>query len=82
IAMSSAAFSFSHSTEGRMGAAITGAYLGLLAHKNKGRLEQGISLHFWAVFILGIESAVLTFRAQNYGGQGAPTGIKLTIPFL
>ena len=77
IAASSLAFAFSHSPDGRLGAGLTGAYLGYLAHANHGRLGKGISLHFWSVFLLGIESFLLTMNTQ----RAPPATIGLSAPF-
>jgi hypothetical protein len=72
IPVSALAFSFSHGPEGRGGALVSGTYLGILAHTNHGDLTPGIAVHFWSVFILGIESFLLTQRAQNYQAGGPP----------
>lgn len=66
IPVSTLAFTFSHEAAGRPTAAIAGAYLGYLAHRNHGNLAPGISLHFWTVVMLGIETIALTSRAQGY----------------
>ncbi len=66
IPMSTAAFAFSHASAGRPTAAVAGAYLGYLAHKYHGNLGPGITLHFWTVVMLGIETIALTDVAQGY----------------
>ena len=68
IPMSTLAFAFSHGADGRVTAAVSGAYLGFLAHHNQGRLGPGIALHFWSVMVLGVESYLLTLRSQYRGG--------------
>ncbi len=65
IPFSTAAFALSHGPDGHLGASISGSYLGFLAYKNHGALSEGIALHFWSVFVLGVESLVLTLRAEN-----------------
>lgn len=77
IPVSTLAFSLSHSSEGHMGAAITGTYLGYLAHRNNGKLGKGIALHFWSVFLLGIEAFVLTLNEQ----RAPPVSMGVSIPF-
>ena len=77
IAMSTLAFSFSHSADGRIGAAVTGTYLGYLAHRNHGKLGKGISLHFWSVVVLGVEAFMLTLNTQ----RAPPVSYGVTIPF-
>lgn len=66
IPLSTLAFSFSHAPAGRPTAAVAGAYLGFLANKNHGTLGPGITLHFWTVVLLGIETIALTARGQGY----------------
>jgi len=66
ITMSTLAFAFSHSAPGRPTAAVAGAYLGYLAHRNHGELGPGITVHFWTVVFLGIETIAITSRAQGY----------------
>jgi membrane protease YdiL (CAAX protease family) len=65
VPMQAAAFSFAHESSGRIGAAISGLYLGTLAQHDHGRLNHTIALHFWSVVVLGVETALLTFNAQN-----------------
>lgn len=79
IPMSTLAFSFSHAAPGRASAAIAGAYLGYLAHRNEGSLSPGIALHFWGVVFLGIETYLLTKRAQ--GLNAAPVTTSVSFPF-
>ena len=78
IAASTAAFSFSHSPEGRLGAAVTGSYLGFLAHHFHGNLGPGIALHFWSVFLLGIEAYLITHRSQQFSAPPAALTAKLS----
>jgi hypothetical protein len=63
--MSTLAFSLAHSPEGRIGAAVSGAYLGYLAHRYGGRLGPGTAVHFWSVLLLDIETVLLTWHAQR-----------------
>jgi hypothetical protein len=66
IPMSTLAFAFSHSAPGRPTAGVAGAYLGFLAYHNHGKLGPGITLHFWTVVLLGIETIAITDRAQGF----------------
>ena len=77
IPVSTLAFAFSHSADGHVGAAVTGSYLGYLAHRNNGQLGKGIALHFWSVFLLGIEAFVLTLNEQ----RAPPVSLGVSIPF-
>jgi hypothetical protein len=54
IGMSTLAYTFSHSADDRPSAAITGAYLGWLAHHNHGSLSKSIAFHFWSDILAGI----------------------------
>jgi membrane protease YdiL (CAAX protease family) len=78
VPLSSLAFSFSHSPDGRLGALASGLYLGTLAYKNHGNLSQGIAVHFWSVVILGIESLALTLRSEKLG---RPIGSQVSFFF-
>lgn len=78
IPLSTAAFSFSHGPDGRIGAAVTGSYLGFLAYKNNGNLSEGIALHFWSVVVLGLESLLLTLRSEH---QVPPVGTQFMFMF-
>lgn len=78
IAMSSALFSISHQREGRISAAVAGAYLGFLADHFGGHLAPGITLHFWADFILGVESLLLLHRNER---TTPPTGMSVQVDF-
>jgi membrane protease YdiL (CAAX protease family) len=60
IPMSSALFALSHEQGGWGGAFVSGLYQGILAYKNNGNLAYGNAVHFWGVFILGIEAYLLT----------------------
>ncbi len=79
VAASTAAFSFSHTPDGRVGAAVTGAYLGFLAHHFHGTLGPAITLHFWSVLVLGIEAYLLTHRSQQF--TAPPTGLTASLTF-
>lgn len=66
IPITAAAFAFSHAPgPGRISAAAAGAYLGYLAHRYHGNLAPGITLHFWSVVVLGIETVLLNQKAQH-----------------
>ena len=66
IPLATAAFAFSHAPgPGRITAAVAGAYLGFLAHKYDGKLGPGITVHFWGVVLLGMETALLSHEAQH-----------------
>ena len=77
IPMSSLAFSFSHEASGRPTAAVSGLYLGFLAQHYNGQLGPGITLHFWSVFLLGLETYLLSHASQGR----APAAVSTTIPF-
>lgn len=78
VPMQTALFALAHRDSGRVGAAISGLYLGTLAHKNGGNLAESIAVHFWSVVILGIETTLLTLKAQ---GDVPPTGVAGKIYF-
>ncbi len=65
IAMSSLAFAFSHGSELRVSAGLTGAYLGFLSYRYRGNLGASIALHFWSVFLLGVEAYALSIKSQH-----------------
>ena len=66
IPLSTALFTFSHAPgDGRPTAALAGGYLGYLAYHFNGRLGPGITLHFWADMILGIETILLNHKGQR-----------------
>ena len=78
IPMSAALFSLSHGPSGRVGAGIAGSYLGFLAHHHDGDLSPGVTLHFWSVVVLGLETIALTFRSQGIiPPVGASFGISI-----
>ncbi len=64
IAMSSILFGFSHGPEERLAASLFGSYLGMLTYKDHGELAEPIAVHFWTVFLLGVESIFLTLHSQ------------------
>ncbi len=79
IPLTSVLFAFAHEPgDGRYTAAISGAYMGLLAHMNQGKLSPGIALHFWSVLILGIEEVLLMHKAQH---SLPPTGFSIQITY-
>jgi membrane protease YdiL (CAAX protease family) len=80
VLVSSLAFAFSHSGDGRLPAGISGLYTGFLASHHDGKLGPGITLHFWSVLFLGIESYLLVKRSQA-GGNSQPFGIQFSTPF-
>lgn len=66
IPLTTALFTFAHAPgNGRYTAAVAGGYLGLLADHNNGRLSQGITVHFWGDFLLGLETVLLNQKAQR-----------------
>ncbi len=80
VLISSLAFAFSHSGDGRLPAGISGLYTGFLASHHDGKLGPGITLHFWSVFFLGVESYLLVKNSQA-GGNSRPFGIQFSAPF-
>ncbi len=80
VLMSATAFSLSHSPPGHLTAGLSGLYLGTLAAINHGKLGPGVTLHFWSVVALGIETFVLTKKSQAVPGS-APLGLQASIPF-
>ena len=80
ILASTAAFAFSHSSDGQLTAGINGLYLGTLAHLNKGKLGKGIALHFWAVVILGVEFFLLVKDSQAVRSS-TPVGVSTVFSF-
>ncbi|MGZ3700930.1 MAG: CPBP family glutamic-type intramembrane protease [Bdellovibrionota bacterium] len=54
VGMTTALYSFSHSSDERASAAATGAYEGIVTHANGGQLSKAIAFHFWANFLAGI----------------------------
>jgi hypothetical protein len=66
IPATTALFAFAHAPgNGRYTAAAAGTYLGYLAHRENGQLSKGIAVHFWGVVILGIETVMLTQKAER-----------------
>ncbi|MBC7692333.1 MAG: CPBP family intramembrane metalloprotease [Methylotenera sp.] len=80
VAASTAAFTFSHSPEGYLTAAISGTYLGALAYLDHGKLGKGITLHFWSVVVLGVETFLLVKKSQAYVST-SPLGISAALTF-
>ena len=70
IAVSTLAYTFSHSSDDRPSAAITGAYLGFLTHHNDGRLSKGIAYHFWADVFAGILQMAIVHYQQGLNNNG------------
>ncbi len=54
VGFSSGLYAFSHSSDDRISAALTGAYLGIVSHADGGQLSKGIAYHFWADFMAGL----------------------------
>ena len=75
IPLSAAAFAFSHGPDVRAASAVSGAYLGFLAYRNQGKLNEGIAIHFWTVVMLGVESLFLMLHAQN-ASQAPPVSAQ------
>ena len=66
IPVAATAFALSHEPgPGRWSAALAGTYLGYLAHRYAGRLGPGITVHFWGVVLLGVETVFLSHDAQR-----------------
>ena len=66
ILAESTAFAFSHEPGGgRYTAAAVGLYLGYLTHQHHGDLGPGSFLHFWGNLIMGVESVLLSAKAQR-----------------
>lgn|GEM_PF-2203796 len=80
VFMSALAFALSHSGAGQLPAGVSGLYTGFLASHYDGKLGPGITLHFWSVFFLGIESYLIVKKSQS-GGNSKPFGITLSVPF-
>ena len=79
IPLSTALFALAHEPgSGRYSAAVSGAYLGLLAHLNGGRLSPGIAVHFWSVALLGIELVLLSHNSQR---TLPPSGFSIQVAF-
>ena len=78
VPASAAAFAFSHGSEGRPLAAISGLYLGILAARAHGNLSQGIAVHYWSVLILGLGAVVSTLRKA---GDAPPAALVSTFRF-
>jgi hypothetical protein len=71
IILQSVAFAFSHEPgNGRYSAALVGMYLGYLSEKHHGDLGPGTTLHFWGDTLLGLESVLLSNKAQHTTPQG------------
>ncbi|MBC7385531.1 MAG: CPBP family intramembrane metalloprotease [Cryobacterium sp.] len=81
VLLSSAAFSLSHSPEGRVTAAFSGLYTGFLASHYHGALGPGIALHFWAVLFLGIESYLLVKKSQAAATGASPLALQFSLSF-
>jgi hypothetical protein len=80
VLISSLAFALSHSGDGRLPAGVSGLYTGFLASHYNGSLGPGITLHFWSVFFLGIESYLVVKKSQA-GGNSRPFGFTFSTPF-
>ncbi len=79
IALSTAAFAFSHGPgPGRISAAVAGAYLGYLNYKFNGNLKPGITVHFWSNMFLGIETVFLSHDAQQ---TTPPTALSVQVNY-
>lgn len=66
VVLQALAFAFSHEPGGgRYSAALVGTYLGYLSEKHHGDLGPGTTLHFWGDTLLGVESLLLSNRAQH-----------------
>ena len=66
IPVTASLFALAHEPgAGRYSAAVAGTYLGFLAHHHNGRLGPGITVHFWSVVLLGIETVLLNQQAQR-----------------
>jgi len=79
IPLETAAFAFSHAPgNGRVTAAVAGAYLGYLVDHYHGQLGPGIAVHFWGTLILGIQTVIESTKGQN---STPPTGMSVQIHF-
>jgi membrane protease YdiL (CAAX protease family) len=79
IPAQTALFAFAHAPgNGRISAAVAGAYLGLLADHEHGQLSKGIAVHFWGVVMLGIETVLITNKAEH---SIPPTAFQIQINY-
>ena len=72
-------FALAHAPgDGRWTAGLSGLYLGYLAYRNHGDLSPGITVHFWGVVLLGIETILLNNDAQH---TTPPTGLYVQVNY-
>ena len=67
IGLSSTAYAFSHSGDDRLSAGLTGLYLGLLTHLDKGKLSKAIAYHFWADVLAGLYQVAIVRKETSHG---------------
>jgi len=66
VPLSALAFSLAHGPgTGRLTAGVAGAYLGALAYREKFQLAKGITVHYWADLLLGIDTILQSQTAQR-----------------
>ena len=71
VPLSAAAFMFSHSSDGYLGAGALGLYLGTLTYLEKGRLSKSIAIHFWNDVIMGA-FAIAALNRNAYSSSVRP----------
>ena len=79
IPLSTLAYTFSHASGDRPTAAITGIYLGYLAHQYKGHLGPGIAYHFWVDVMTGLLAIALLQRAEYQSINSPPIAFQFNL---
>ena len=83
IPISTLAFAYSHSSDERLPAGVSGLYMGYLTHRKHGKLSPAIAYHFWADVITGLMTIALYVKAQNMQVKPSSTNSQpLTFSFM
>jgi membrane protease YdiL (CAAX protease family) len=65
VPLSTAAYAFSHSPDERASAAVSGLFLGILTHADRGSLSRAITYHFWANVLAGLYQISVVRKGQG-----------------
>jgi membrane protease YdiL (CAAX protease family) len=81
VPMSTALYALSHESDAQLGAALSGLYLGYLAHRENGHLKLGITYHFWSDIMTGLYSIAVVKLGQRQAALNAPPQVSFSLSF-
>ena len=80
VPVSSALYTFSHTSDDYLGAAVSGLYLGFMTFHDHGDLRRGIAYHFWSDIMSGVYAIALLKLGQKAASAASPPA-SMTLNF-